>query len=306
MRVLGLRSAIPLFDRISHHSSVPANDRRAVAHKAGPEPAPDFVRGRPMGRRQASLAGRSTNSAARGRSVGSGVCAVVVSFLALTMGDTAASAATRPAEHTARVRTHDRFADFIDEASRRFGVPLHWIRAVLELESAGDARAKSPKGAMGLMQIMPETWTELRLRYGLGDDPYDPHDNILAGTAYLHELHDRYGSPGFLAAYNAGPARYEEHLDGRRLPAETQAYLAKLAPMIGSDIAPSRPVASLRSLAATLFVVLSESSKNVTSAAQLGHMPKRAPIAVSAHDISAIVPQASGLFVARSNAGGRR
>ena len=53
---------------------------------------------------------------------------------------------------------------------------------------------------MGLMQIMPKTWIELRARYGLGADPYDPHDNILAGAAYIRQLHDRYGSPGFLAA----------------------------------------------------------------------------------------------------------
>ena len=59
------------------------------------------------------------------------------------------------------------------------------------------------------MQIMPQTWAELRARYGLGTDPYDPHDNILAGAAYIRELHDRYGAPGFLAAYNAGPGRYE-------------------------------------------------------------------------------------------------
>ena len=100
--------------------------------------------------------------------------------------------------------------------------------------AVGDVRALSPKGAMGLMQIMPQTWAGLRLRYGLGADPYDPHDNILAGAAYLRELHDRYGAPGFLAAYNAGPARYEDHLaTGRPLPAETRAYLAVLAPLIG-------------------------------------------------------------------------
>ena len=75
----------------------------------------------------------------------------------------------------------------------------------MQAESGGDARALSPKGAMGLMQIMPGTWAELRLRYGLGADPYDPHDNITAGAAYLREMHDRYGEPGFLAAYNAGP-----------------------------------------------------------------------------------------------------
>jgi hypothetical protein len=158
---------------------------------------------------------------------------------------------------------------------------------------------------MGLMQIMPETWAELRLLYDLGNDPYDPHENILAGTAYLCELRNRYGAPGLLAAYNAGPARYEEHLAGRPLPAETQAYLQKLVLIIGSDIAASSTVASLQPSAATLFVVRSESSK---TAAQLppGRPPNRAPTAASVHDISAIVPQATGLFVAISGAGERR
>ena len=95
--------------------------------------------------------------------------------------------------------------------------------------------AISPKGAMGLMQIMPATWAGLRQRYRLGADPYDAHDNIIAG-AFLRELHDRYGVPGFLAAYNAGPARWEDHLaTGRRLPMETQAYLARLAPLVGGN-----------------------------------------------------------------------
>jgi len=74
----------------------------------------------------------------------------------------------------------------------------------MHVESAGKVRARSRKGAMGLMQIMPGTWADLRARYGLGADPYDSHDNILAGTAYIRELYDRYGAPGFLAAYNAG------------------------------------------------------------------------------------------------------
>src|SRR3546814_8097036 len=99
----------------------------------------------------------------------------------------------------------------------------------MRAESAGDVRAVSHAGAMGLMQIMPATWTYLRGRYGLGDDPYHVRDNIIAGTAYLRELHDRFGSPGFLAAYNAGPGRYEQHLEtGRPLPRETRAYLAIL------------------------------------------------------------------------------
>jgi soluble lytic murein transglycosylase-like protein len=100
-------------------------------------------------------------------------------------------------------------------------------------ESAGDARAVSPKGAIGLMQIMPETYARLREVYGLGADPFEPRDNILAGAAYLCEMYDRYGTPGFLAAYNAGPGRYEAYLaTGRTLPEETKLYLDRLAPLI--------------------------------------------------------------------------
>jgi soluble lytic murein transglycosylase-like protein len=76
-------------------------------------------------------------------------------------------------------------------------IPASWIRAVLQAESGGAARALSPKGAMGLMQIMPETWATLRLRYGLGADPFDPHDNILAGAAYLRELTTATDRPAF-------------------------------------------------------------------------------------------------------------
>ncbi|TGQ04104.1 MULTISPECIES: lytic transglycosylase domain-containing protein [unclassified Mesorhizobium] len=127
----------------------------------------------------------------------------------------------------------DPYAAHIAEASHRFRVPQRWIRAIMHLESARDPRAVSSKGAVGLMQIMPATWAELRLRHQLGRDPYDPRDNILAGAAYLRELLDRYGSPGFLAAYNAGPGRYEASLKGRPLPAETRAYIAKLRPFWG-------------------------------------------------------------------------
>ncbi len=99
----------------------------------------------------------------------------------------------------------------------------------MRAESFGDVHAISPKGAMGLMQIMPQTWATLRQRYHLGADPYDVHDNIIAGAGYLRELHDRYGVPGFLAAYNAGPGRYDDHrATGRALPAETRAYVAAL------------------------------------------------------------------------------
>ncbi len=126
------------------------------------------------------------------------------------------------------------FAVFITEAAQRFSIPESWIRAVMRVESCGDPPAISQKGAIGLMQVMPKTYAELRIRHRRGGDLCDPHDNILAGAAYLRVMLDRYGAPGVLAAYNAGPARYDEHLmKGRPLPGEIQDYVAKLAPMIG-------------------------------------------------------------------------
>jgi hypothetical protein len=94
---------------------------------------------------------------------------------------------------------------------------------------------------MGLMQLMPETYQELEAEYGLGDDPYNPHDNIMAGTAYLREMYDLFGSPGFLAAYNAGPQRLNEYLtDGRPLPQETTHYVAMIEPYIQGDMPQGR------------------------------------------------------------------
>ena len=125
-------------------------------------------------------------------------------------------------------------ADHVRDASLRFGIPEQWIWAVMRVESAGRIDATSHAGAMGLMQVMPGTWANLTARHGLGGNAYDPRANIMAGAAYLRDMHDRYGSPGFLAAYNAGPGRYEQYLRGARgLPTETQNYVAKLAPMIG-------------------------------------------------------------------------
>jgi len=144
----------------------------------------------------------------------------------------ASSAQSEPAAH----RVADPYAAHIAEASHRFRIPERWIRAVMQVESAGRVDAVSSAGAMGLMQIMPDTWAGLRVRHHLGDDPFDPRDNILGGTAYLREIYNRFGSPGFLAAYNAGPERYQQHLDtGRPLPRETRAYVATLAQMLGFD-----------------------------------------------------------------------
>lgn len=137
----------------------------------------------------------------------------------------AATVIVTPAEAAAV----DRFQAHIIEASQRFGIPARWVEAVIMAESGGDPKAVSPKGAMGLMQLMPETWAELRDQHDLGGDPFDPRANILAGTAYLKAMQDRFGYPALFAAYNAGPGRYEDHLRiGKPLPAETRAYVARI------------------------------------------------------------------------------
>ena len=138
----------------------------------------------------------------------------------------------------------DPWGPYIREAAARYRVPERWVRAVMRQESGGEQQATSPVGAMGLMQVMPATYDELRVRYQLGDDPYDPHNNVLAGTAYLREMYDRYGVPGFLAAYNAGPERVDRYLAGRAgLPEETVNYLAAITPNLGTEVPRSGPFA---------------------------------------------------------------
>ena len=165
---------------------------------------------------------------------------ILAGALSVCAGSGVAVAQSAPVERPAAAHP---YATHVAEASQRFGIPEHWIRAVLRAESAGDVRAISSAGAMGLMQVMPDTWAGLRVRYGLGRDPYDPRDNILAGTAYLREMFDRYGNvAAMLAAYNAGPGRYDEYLaTGRTLPAETRAYVAALAPILGGAAATEPP-----------------------------------------------------------------
>ncbi|CAN7342127.1 lytic transglycosylase domain-containing protein [Mesorhizobium sp. LjNodule214] len=206
----------------------------------------------------------------------------------------------------ARSSQRDPFGAHISEASQRFGVPTALIRAIMRKESAGDVRAVSSAGARGLMQIMPGTWDDLRAHWSLGRDPFDARDNILAGTAYLRELHDRFGSPGFLAAYNAGPARYEAYLAGRPLPAETRAYVATLAPLIGESEG-MRPFAVMPAEAvpwrqAPLFARQPE--RNQTVASVTDERPQNdASSAPTVRDVSAIVPLSKGLFVARAGEG---
>lgn len=299
-RGVARHSSIPLFAEGPSHPSAPLGDATAVARRGG--------QGRPLaGARALPLTAASTM--ARSRQSGSRaysrvallIVAGVISVIAPVTAAHAQMAATR-------VRAaSDPFSAFVREAAQRFGIPAAWIRAVMHVESRGVRRAISPKGAMGVMQLMPDTWAALRVRYGLGRDPYDPRDNILAGAAYLREMHDRYGSPGFLAAYNAGPRRYENYRDRRRpLPAETIAYVAELLPLIdGGDGDPTILIASIARLAwakASLFVMRSDSAKAADHMAS-DRSSRDASGGVGVRDVSAIAPQSNGLFVARSSSG---
>jgi len=228
------------------------------------------------------------------------ICAALIFVCSAALFGGSARAEPAPITRMTSPRSALPFSAFVAEASQRFGIPANWIRAVMRIESAGDPRAISPVGAMGLMQIMPKTFADLRARHRLGTDPYDPRDNILAGAAYLREMLDRYGSPGFLAAYNAGPLRYDQHLStGRPLPAETRTYVAMLSPMIDGRQLESRAVASFDLLAwarATLFATRSENSPNAewrTAKAQPVHSPDiRRTV-----DLTALSPHSEGLFV---------
>lgn len=151
----------------------------------------------------------------------------------------------------------------LTEASNRFRLPVHWLHAVMRAESNGEAESVSRKGAIGLMQLMPATYAELRRRYGLGADPFDPHDNIQAGAAYLRELLDRYGEHGFLAAYNAGPGRYEDYVHGRTLPAETTEYVGRITPALSlGEISAAPYSASSGNGSSSIFVATTAPEKH--------------------------------------------
>jgi hypothetical protein len=133
---------------------------------------------------------------------------------------------------------NDPWGPYISIAAERFDVPQRWIREVIEAESGGHEYmggqlTVSSAGAMGLMQLEPATYDQMAARYGLNSDPFNPYNNIMAGTAYIHEMYEVYGSPGFLAAYDAGPGRLNSFMSGDgRLPNETTNYIAMIAPRI--------------------------------------------------------------------------
>lgn len=299
--ILALKVLIPLFAEKPSHSFVPLDRRTAGARSEG--------QGRPSaGASRAPLTAASTMAGWRhsgGRFAPRYAALLFVGVFAFCTGPTATTAQSTP---TAQRVAADPYGAHIAEASQRFGIPEHWIRAVLRAESAGDMRAISSAGAMGLMQVMPDTWAGLRVRYRLGRDPYEPRDNIMAGAAYLREMWDRYGNvAAMLAAYNAGPGRYDEYLaTGRVLPAETRAYVAALVPalgMVAPEIAAPAPLPPPDWRAAPLFVARSDDRRPTAappSEPQSGNTRATVPIG----DLADTERQEGSIFVARASDGG--
>lgn len=181
-----------------------------------------------------------------------------------------------------------RWVPHIREASQRYDMPEKWIRAVMMRESNGRATTNSGKvltssaGAIGLMQVMPGTYELMRAKYGLGSDPSDPHENIMAGTAYLREMYDLFGAPGFLAAYNCGPACYAQHLAGKqRLPRETKMYLAALTPVLRGT-GPREPSLAAGASAIEVAVVPDDAPKPRGGQSAPSQRSEPAPVVVAA------------------------
>ncbi|WJI57272.1 MULTISPECIES: lytic transglycosylase domain-containing protein [unclassified Mesorhizobium] len=258
LRSSGLSASNPLIDRAPVKPFDPIACKAAAARSEGqgrPDasvslwtPKMSWFAASKSGRRSLALDGSGHGGrlqARRDRGAGAFICRGIAALsasvmLALTASIVCAGPSAhreRPAHSSSTISSADPWSAHIREAAKRFAIPERLLRAVMHVESVGDVHAVSSKGAMGLMQIMPATWEELRAKYRLGDDPYQPRDNIFAGAAYLREMLDRFGRNGFLAAYNAGPGRYEEHLvTGRPLPRETIDYVRKLAPLINGSV----------------------------------------------------------------------
>ena len=140
---------------------------------------------------------------------------------------------TRPVATTG---LHEAYESLVREHAARHALRPELVRAVIQIESGFNPRARSPKGAMGLMQLMPATARELGVR-----DAYDPAENIRGGTAYLRQLLDKYSGNEelALAAYNAGAGSVDRH--GRQIPPyqETRDYVRKVGTAAGKSSAGS-------------------------------------------------------------------
>ena len=200
----------------------------------------------------------------------------------------------------------DPWGPYISIAATRFDVPQSWIRQVMRVESGGNEYmggqlTVSAAGAMGLMQLEPSTYQEMAARYGLGSDAFNPYDNIMAGAAYIHEMYQIYGSPGFLAAYNAGPGRLDAYMNYHTpLPNETVNYVAMIAPNIQGDYPNQRSDADQLALN-------TQSSSETPGIVPPGYTPQApAPQALSNPiapvQVAAIVPSSSAELSVYSSA----
>jgi soluble lytic murein transglycosylase-like protein len=241
---------LSLFGRSAGPFLVPDKTASADARSRG--------QGRPTGRRAQRLAleigelGRTLSNTGTWQAMPRAARATAALFLIVAVG--ADLTVSRRAEAAPVVQVEREIDVAIAEASARFGLSTPLIWAVVMAESGGRPDALSPKGAMGLMQLMPAAWSEMRAELGLGDDPFGTRDNVLAGAGYLRALYDRFGSPGYLAAYNAGPGRYQRHLNGvASLPRETRAYVVAVRRRAASE-APVGTIARTDWRASALFV----------------------------------------------------
>lgn len=266
MPIFGSNFSFPLFDRKRIIPFIPIKVRTAIGCGGSQGRPACYDRDcRPTwadGRRGSALPWTAAKPMARWAKTRWrwGFVAAVVLYLAITSAVDVHAEYLASGVSAADATESDDHAAVIEEAARRFDLPPALLSAVIASESGGNIAAVSPKGALGLMQLMPETYGDMQQSFGLGADPFDVHDNIIAGTAYLRAMLDRFGEDGFLAAYHAGPMRFERHLaDGFPLPEETRKYLARLEPLITKfslereDRSPSTTLWA----SAPLFVVLS-------------------------------------------------
>ena len=151
-------------------------------------------------------------------------------FVIFTLGLTANPVWSQERCEYEKVRVQS-IKETIDVAGRAYRVEPCLIAAVIKAESNFRATAVSPRGAEGLMQLMPNTAAQLGLR-----SSFDPHGNVVAGTNYLRQMYDRFGSWRMaLIAYNWGPGNLERY-GADRMPRETRDYLVKVEKYYGKQI----------------------------------------------------------------------
>ena len=178
----------------------------------------------------------------------------------------------------------DRWNPVVREAAAKYHIPPLWLRAVMRNETGGrtvqdgDKPIVSHAGALGVMQLMPQTYSQMAQRHGLGADAFKPRDNVFAAAAYLAWLEDRYGFPGMFGAYNFGPGNWEDHLHSKRaLPAETRNYVKQIT------------------------AYLKDSDAGIVNAVHLTR-PDGHAVAIDTGSISAIVATPSGQYASGSQA----